>query len=197
MRAPAVQSRLRADATRTPWSLPIASIVWPSPSEMATWAFGGHVGPGSTGLPASSRCLNNNAPRVAMASSTVMMVPLLLHHRCWIHDPSGIVGCTPARPHAHSTSSEQSNAVGFGSVMLASALATYRSPCCARASCTTCSTSTMAIPFRPGATYLSAAVERPPSARWLRAQEGEHRQDAAMVVGLRFQPELGEDRTDV
>src|SRR5262245_17272420 len=98
-------------------------MVGPSPSEMATCGLGGHVGPGSTGLPASSRCLNNSAPRVAMACSTVTMVPLLLHHRCWIHDPSGMVGCTPARPHAHSTSSEQSNAVGFGSVTLASALA--------------------------------------------------------------------------
>lgn len=55
---------------------------------------------------------NSGAPLVSIACSTGIRVPCWSQCAFWFFDPSGILGDTPARAHARSMSSEQSNASG-------------------------------------------------------------------------------------
>jgi hypothetical protein len=104
---------LLAVKTPTPSRLLRASIVRPSPRLIATWAVDGRPDPSG-----ELEKENSSAPRVCSACSTLMAPPCRCN--CWYcsHDPSGT--STPARWAAHRTSSEQSNAVGFGSSRRAS-----------------------------------------------------------------------------
>ncbi|OLT21071.1 hypothetical protein BJF78_34735 [Pseudonocardia sp. CNS-139] len=107
--------RFSPDHVPTPYCVPRASIVRPSPRLIATCAWPGRP-------PVSLGGLENeksSAPRVRRASSTLIAEPSSRSARYCCHEPSG--RSTPACAAAHCVSSEQSNVVGSGSADIASA----------------------------------------------------------------------------